>query len=270
MSDAMESILAKIQRFEDITAQDLNTIGSDNGELYNELFNSTIIFMSSIPQAKQNGKKDKLKATLQLLLDHTNVDIKQTDLQGNTYLHMLSPNGEDDLIEFLIQNGIDVNTQNTSGKTALHRAAEYGNISAAEIFIDSRANVNIQDEYGSTPLHLAARDQHDDMVQLLIKNGADPKIKTKDELSHKKRTWALVVATPALCLVITLMALSQTEKLKQNPHFTIATGAIVITACVVLFITALYYHHSNKPDQLIQNPLVKEAQENINQENTHK
>ena len=53
---------------------------------------------------------------------------------------------------------------------------------AAQLLIDYKADVNAKDEKGSTALHYASA-SHIDLVRLLLKNGADPDIKSNDGVS---------------------------------------------------------------------------------------
>jgi ankyrin repeat protein len=58
-------------------------------------------------------------------------------------------------------------------KTFLIWAAELGRISEARFFLDCGCDVNAADRFGSTALHYAVGNQNIQMVELLIKNGAN-------------------------------------------------------------------------------------------------
>lgn len=76
---------------------------------------------------------------------------------------------------FLMEKGMNPNTKSWQGVTLLHDMAQKGNIPKAELLLKYRAELEpIDDEYFSTPLGMAARWGHDEMVELLLKNGADP------------------------------------------------------------------------------------------------
>lgn len=91
--------------------------------------------------------------------------------------------------ESLINKGVDLKaTGGVSGRTALQhvcdRFSEEGmdnsdKVSLATLLIKKGSNVNALDDNGETALHFAANRGNLEMVQLLLKNGADPKIKTK-------------------------------------------------------------------------------------------
>ncbi len=118
-------------------------------------------------------------------------------------------------ITFLIKQGADVNTKNKIGETPLHLAAKVNLCEIGELLLKNGANPKIIDNYencfhtavifekiefmtilfkhdktlinipnttGDTPLHLAF-DKPNNIIEFLIKNGADPNIK-----NSKKQT----------------------------------------------------------------------------------
>ncbi|WP_341821499.1 ankyrin repeat domain-containing protein [Wolbachia endosymbiont (group A) of Myopa testacea] len=62
----------------------------------------------------------------------------------------------------------------------MHLTAEYGRIGTVNALIQNGADVNALDQRGWTPLHFAARDGDEDIVGVLITNGANPLLKNKD------------------------------------------------------------------------------------------
>jgi ankyrin repeat protein len=63
-------------------------------------------------------------------------------------------------------------------RTPLHHAAEAGQCEAAAWLLARGADVNAhqEDRIGETPLSLAVRKTHPEMIELLLRNGADPDI----------------------------------------------------------------------------------------------
>ena len=60
-------------------------------------------------------------------------------------------------------------------RTALHEASERGHNDVVKVLLDQGADLNIVDEeYGKTPLHLAAVGNHKEVTQTLIDKVADP------------------------------------------------------------------------------------------------
>ena len=92
--------------------------------------------------------------------------------------------GDDLVLELMIQEGAYINAKDKDGKAALHYAAESGNVDIAQVLVDNRANVNLKStakgspverkfKGGRSPLHFAASNGNQDMVELLLQKGAD-------------------------------------------------------------------------------------------------
>ena len=80
-----------------------------------------------------------------------------------------------DTAELLLQRGMDPNHMNWHYTTLLHHVAADGDIAKARLLLDHGATIDaIDEEYRSTPLGMAARWGRKDMVELLLKRGADP------------------------------------------------------------------------------------------------
>jgi ankyrin repeat protein len=80
-----------------------------------------------------------------------------------------------DSAEFLMEHGMDPNTMDWHGVTLLHNAAQKGWADRAKLLIDHGADIDaIDEEYQSTPLGIAARWGQAEIVEMLLKAGADP------------------------------------------------------------------------------------------------
>jgi len=76
---------------------------------------------------------------------------------------------------YMMQRRMNPNTMSWQHVTILHDMAQKGVMDKAELLIKYGADINPIDEaYQSTPLGLAARWGHVEMVEYLLKEGADP------------------------------------------------------------------------------------------------
>lgn len=92
-----------------------------------------------------------------------------TDSEGNTPLHK-SKSREMTLL--LLHFGFQTNTANAFGALPIHVAAANGNRSVVHTFVDDNS-INEATTNGETPLFIAASAGQKDIVELLLKCGAD-------------------------------------------------------------------------------------------------
>jgi ankyrin repeat protein len=86
-----------------------------------------------------------------------------------------SRNGNIELVRALIDNyGVD--TQDYDGRTALLMASMYGHIDIVELLLKSGANINKKDGNGYTALYWATARGFKNIIRLLLKSGADTNI----------------------------------------------------------------------------------------------
>lgn len=94
-------------------------------------------------------------------------------LRGSTPLYDASRKNNMDILYLLINRGADVNAL-SHGETALHKVVQFGNYKFAQALLKAGANPNIKDSIrGDTPLMYAVSRQDNNMIALLMKNGAD-------------------------------------------------------------------------------------------------
>ena len=77
-------------------------------------------------------------------------------------------------IRRLLTERVDVNATEADGTTALHWATDGDNLDLVELLIRAGANVKTANRYGVTPLWLACTNGNAAAVVLLLKAGADP------------------------------------------------------------------------------------------------
>lgn len=119
---------------------------------------------------------------------------------GLNALHLASKDGHVEIVTELLKRGARVDAATKKGNTALHiaslgkcliqRAINVGRIyfircipagqsEIVSILIQYGAAVNIQSQNGFTPLYMAAQENHDQVVKLLLSNGANQSLATE-------------------------------------------------------------------------------------------
>ena len=89
------------------------------------------------------------------------------------------------VVRLLVHYGANVRWSNSYGYTLLHYAAVYAGLKAAceisHLLLNQGANVNAVDKRGWTPMMYAISIKRNvDLVEILLKRGADPKIRNND------------------------------------------------------------------------------------------
>ncbi|MFC1566796.1 protein kinase [bacterium] len=120
-------------------------------------------------------------------------------------LRMAALDGRKDMVVNFLQSINDekqrnaiVNMQDGNGYTALHYAASLGKNEIVQMLLDNGADVNIQDSNGYTALHYAASLGKNKIVQILLANGADVTLvnesdKSADDLANSEEIKKMII-----------------------------------------------------------------------------
>ncbi len=115
---------------------------------------------------------------------------EERDYTGVSFnaLHAAASGGNEDVINYLLEQGLDINAQTPTGWTPLFIAARDGQAEAAKLLIFRGANLNLQTDLGATALLMALTQPYqteEDRLSLLVymlKRGADPNLATNHGL----------------------------------------------------------------------------------------
>lgn len=106
-------------------------------------------------------------------------DVDSVDVRGNTPLHTIASRGEVGGVLALMWAGA-VQYPNSDGEFPIHQAAARGHSAVAFLLSlegddEDLANMpmNMPDKWALTPLHVAAASNHDEVIRVLVENGAD-------------------------------------------------------------------------------------------------
>jgi ankyrin repeat protein len=105
---------------------------------------------------------------------------KVTNRYGSSPLGEAVKLSDLELVRMLLDAGADPNSPNQDGQTALMLASNIGSLQIAQLLISRKAEVNAVEVFrGQTALMWAAAENHPDIVDLLLKHGADVKVRAK-------------------------------------------------------------------------------------------
>ena len=110
------------------------------------------------------------------------------EVTGVTLLMDAAGQGQERVVELLLQRGADINTQSINGLTALMTASHYGHERVVDYLLQHGADANLQNSTGLTALMLAAKRGHERVVGLLIWHGAE--INKQDSIDQTALVYA--------------------------------------------------------------------------------
>ena len=137
-------------------------------------------------KAAQNGHLNIVKYLLSLPQNQ----LDSQDDNGDTAFILAIANNHLRVIQFLVQKGVNLTLNDKDGGTPLITAAKFGYLNIV-IYLSSLPQVKIdaQDNLGVTALGWASFNNHPDVVEQLLKKGADVSI--KDNFGKTALDWAI-------------------------------------------------------------------------------
>lgn len=78
-----------------------------------------------------------------------------------------------------LRDGWNVNERNDQNEALLHHAAKLGRDECVRVLVEAKADLNATDMHGATPLMKAVISKHNNIVEALVKAGADIHAKTR-------------------------------------------------------------------------------------------
>jgi len=107
--------------------------------------------------------------------------VNMQNFVGETALYIAAARGFDRICALLIEHGGDARYATVDGATPVHIAAASGHLEVLKTLFSKGAFVNVVDEEGDCALHYAIREGQRAAIELLVKHfGADATIKNED------------------------------------------------------------------------------------------
>ena len=122
------------------------------------------VFLESCMLSSQNTETQEVEQAVQ----------SQEEL--NQALVAAVNRGREEQTRQLLIQGARLDIKDNAGRVPLHYAAGatgQGRLNIVSILLEANADINVQDNIGWTPLHYAAQSRSKDIVEFLVKSGAD-------------------------------------------------------------------------------------------------
>ena len=116
---------------------------------------------------------EESEKVVQVLMAWPKTDVNAINSKGESPLMLAALRGQEDVAQRLIKKGADVNK---TGWTPLHYAASGGNVPLLKLLIENHAYIDAESPNGTTPLMMAAMYGTGAAVELLLQEGADPRL----------------------------------------------------------------------------------------------
>ena len=120
--------------------------------------------------AIENDNLTKVKE----IINKGDFDVNAKDESGSTALHYAAILENPEITKLLLSKGANINDVDNHGNTTLHHAVLSENNEMVNLLLSTKGiEINAKDALGNTALHLAAKEDLPNIVEALIKNGAN-------------------------------------------------------------------------------------------------
>lgn len=163
---------------------------------FKRLFSGSKLDMELIETITSNNV-NKIK---DLIKKGANVNAR--DGVGNTCLMLACDFNNFETVSFLLSKKANVDFVNQFGYTALHFAVQKNDLKVVRLLINSseaivEKMINKKDDLGNTPLHLAIDSGNANVVDFLVKKGADLNIRNSQgerplDIARKKQYFKII------------------------------------------------------------------------------
>lgn len=123
---------------------------------------------------------EESEKVVQVLMAWPKTDVNAINSKGESPLMLAALRGQEDVAQRLMKKGADVNK---TGWTPLHYAASGGKVPLLKLLIENHAYIDAESPNGTTPLMMAAMYGTGAAVELLLQEGADPRLTNQQGLT---------------------------------------------------------------------------------------
>ena len=129
--------------------------------------------MNPLQVAVVERKLEIVKTMLDMCTGKKELLLQTAEKDGNTPFLLAVKTGDEEMVQFFLDNGADIYYQNNNGTTALHLATSLNKVKIMELLYDADAEndhylMESDDWDGLTPLHYAAKYNHIEALEFLL------------------------------------------------------------------------------------------------------
>ncbi len=95
-------------------------------------------------------------------------------------------------MSILLESAIDIDAPDFYGRTALHLAVLNGHLAVTAKLLKSGADTDIVDHRGVGPVHIAADTENEEMILLLMREGADFGVGIGESIHFQERGQGII------------------------------------------------------------------------------
>lgn len=121
------------------------------------------------------------------------VDLGASGVYSSTPLHFAVGTSGLDIVSLLLEHGAEIDAPDDRGRQPLYRLGSNpnGQSQIVDVLVASGADIGSQDHLGWTPLHTLARAGNPEIIEAMLRHGADPMALTNAELTplHQAAAW---------------------------------------------------------------------------------
>eukprot|EP00475_Leptophrys_vorax_P029047 TRINITY_DN4237_c0_g1_i7.p1 TRINITY_DN4237_c0_g1~~TRINITY_DN4237_c0_g1_i7.p1 ORF type:complete len:244 (-),score=55.52 TRINITY_DN4237_c0_g1_i7:60-791(-) len=121
-----------------------------------------------------------LREAIKCVESSPSFNINHQDEEGRSVAHWACSSGNEELVDLLFEFKADFSLPDDAGWTTLHLSSSTGQTLIVEKIVSAKAcKLDAKTSAGATALHYASSKGFEEIVQILLKGGADPNIRDR-------------------------------------------------------------------------------------------